>query len=206
MGPRPPAADLVLLVEDVELANLGQEASVVDHLTCALMEALAEPGWTTHPQIRGLLATRAALLLARPMTEAWFFDGGRLPPTLHFSEPTPSPLTSHPAAEDFEAADLNWSATSTPPPMDHPHNPGGRGRHHAERYLQHLAHTCRGSYGKMRQGVSTLKQFDLAAATVEPTHNPWLRSIAALLQAAAQGDFATAVTLPIGTRHLLRNV
>ena len=63
-GPAAPAADLVLLVEDVELANLGQEAGVVDHLTRALIDALAEPGWATHPQIRGLLATRAALLLS----------------------------------------------------------------------------------------------------------------------------------------------
>jgi hypothetical protein len=67
-------ADHVLILEDLELVNTGNEAVVVEHLrSCArrLLAELRPPADPAH--VTALLRSGVSFHLAAPMPEAWFF-------------------------------------------------------------------------------------------------------------------------------------
>jgi hypothetical protein len=218
-GPAAPAADLVIAVDDAELANFKRENVVIDHLRRALEVELQGQTEDKQNGVRALLAERAAFVFARPMVEAWFFAGA--PPIgpaacpLVFATPLPEPLLLHPDPEEFEGADPAWKWEKETPPLTAPHNPAGRGRRHAEKYLLHLIETYKiqridkiyqGKYRKMREGVAWLKALDFDAITQDPIHSPWLRSLVDCLRAGSTGTLHQgAQVLPLGKRSLLRN-
>lgn len=69
-----PAADLVLIVDDVELPNMEHPERVVRVMQQAVHNHLRELAHTQHqPRTQSVLREKVSFHLVKPMIEAWFF-------------------------------------------------------------------------------------------------------------------------------------
>jgi hypothetical protein len=74
-----PAADLVVILDDLELTNRDQEAVVVDVMRAAAAKHLAGlRNADTRQRTADALAAKVSFHLAAPMIESWFFADTRL--------------------------------------------------------------------------------------------------------------------------------
>jgi hypothetical protein len=95
------AADLVLILDDVEVANLGNERMIVDVARAAVQGHLAGLSSRVREKTAEALRTRVSFHLLRPMIEGWFFgDPGAIRRT---GAQPPFVLNSDP--EHFEVRD-----------------------------------------------------------------------------------------------------
>jgi hypothetical protein len=158
--------DLVIVVEDVELDNLGQEEVIADHFRRAVLKEFAEraQAWDMRTVERNRQRVQAccSFHVLRPMPEAYFFGD---PLALQRAGIRPEvPQLRHPTdVESFEVIDTNWLPSCHA--INHQHALAGRtwwlNERHPKDYLQHLLVThYDASYSETLQGAAALAQLN----------------------------------------------
>lgn len=109
-GKKGEAADLVIVIDDVELGNLGQEAVIAEHFSAAVNRVIAEKNHdaNTEDRLRRELKTKCSFHLLKPMVEAYLFgDSAAL--ELAGVPNGVNPYLVHPSdVEQFESNDALW--------------------------------------------------------------------------------------------------
>lgn len=160
-------ADLVIVVEDVELANLGQEHIVADHFRRAVEIEIDKKQWDMKTRTRNLDRIRecCSFHVFRPMPEAYFFgdaltlEGMGIPPDLaRLRHPTD--------VESFEVDDPAWLPQCRE--TNEAHALGGRDWQrqecHPKDYLEHLlGRAGRPAYDETSHGATALGKLNWPA-------------------------------------------
>ena len=106
IGKRGTPADLVIVVDDVELDNVDQEAVIVRHFQTALQEALTshlkDHSLQVQERYRLRLRERCSFHLLRPMVESYFFGDGAALRSIGVQS---TPMLRHPDVEQFDVID-----------------------------------------------------------------------------------------------------
>lgn len=104
-------ADLVVILDDLELANLGQESVAIAIMRAAASQHIDGLSSGVRERTETALRERVSFHLAVPMIEAWFFaDHGAL--TNAGVPPTAPALLGCTNVEDFLATDAGYDAAS----------------------------------------------------------------------------------------------
>lgn len=152
---RPGAADLVVVIEDLELGNLGHEDVVVRHFKAAVEHLLTDFETQTQARYRDRLQTRCSFHLFNSMVESYLFGD---PDALRTAGVLPGrePRTLDRDVEKFETDDPLWLPTCMT--ENARHLAAGRDwwRHerHPKRYLEHLTDH---HYDEIEHGVPALR-------------------------------------------------
>lgn len=190
-------ADLVVVIDDVELGNLGQEDIVADHFRAAVQSKLNSYSSTaTAERYRVQLREKCSFHLLKPMVESYLFsDQGALEQAGVAASTTPQ--LAHPTdVEAFESNDPVWLPTCFAENARRQSNtPWWRHERHPKHYLTHLAERTDPNfcYDETRHGVKALNTINWQQTVKKPTD-------AAILCALFQ-DLADwfGVTNPLGT-------
>jgi hypothetical protein len=172
------APDLVLAVDDVELGNLDQEQTVVEHLRAALSRVLSEQ---KDPLFRGqaeeLLKNNCSFHMFCPMAEPYFFRD----PCALLAAGVPAsqtPKLLHPDVERFETNDPAWLATCAEENRRRTATtPWWRHERHPKHYLAHLARRGGVSYDEVVQGKKALMELDWRKVPIGATGTRIIRSL-----------------------------
>lgn len=198
-----PAADVVIVLEDLELSNRHQPDRVVRVLQRAVGGYLDEQQGGARSRVAALLRERVSFHLVVPMIEAWFFGDPAALRRAGVPPDRPGPfLNSTKSLEDFETMDAPYEAATTracpewlargEKKADRPKWLGNLRHLHPKGYLQWLcldggAKNCT-SYDESRGGAAALAQLDWGALL----EHPGLRYLGALLE-----DLADALGEPM---------
>lgn len=219
--------DLVLVVEDLELANRTQPEVVTRHFSEALAEHL-EGAWQSLPrrqQAAERLREKGSFHLFAPMLESCFYGDGQALATSGCIPGRPLRFDATARdAEDFLVDDPAYTAVPPPPSgtKDWRRNPKERA-FHPKRYLEYLADPNldgRTRYLETRNGADALAALDLEPVLGQPAHMRFLRSLlldlaertppAPALEPLLRGDFAPETWTPYKQRRdqpfVLRNL
>lgn len=156
-------ADLVIVVDDVELGNLNQEAVIAEHFRAAVNEVfrLKSHDSKTEDRLRSELQQKCSFHLLKPMIEAYLFgDSAAL--GLAGVPNGVNPCLVHPTdVEQFESSDSLWL------PICHVENakqqqnkPWWRNELHPKRYLEHLTERGQVTYEETTNGKDALIALD----------------------------------------------
>lgn len=107
MDPDPP--DLLVILDDLELANRDQPEQVVAVFRAAVERHVMDPD-PRRRRSRARLAERASFHLIAPMVEAWFFGDPAALATAGVAEP--HHLRADRSLEQFETGDIGYLAAS----------------------------------------------------------------------------------------------
>jgi hypothetical protein len=226
-----PAADFAVVLEDLELANTGNEPIVVNHVRAAaqmVAQGLRPPANQT--TVRGLLRNRVSFHLAVPMPESWFFGDfkalatevpqAHMPPVVAHTDPEMFNTYDPAYLADTGAGCTRWIGAGSKPSRRPPWLIARRAEH-PKAYLQWL---CRdpGAGDCMRyketQEGRRLLACKLTWSTVlrDPATFTYLRSLVRDLEAAlgtaARGVPAGGAVAPLTsvtharTNPVLRNI
>ncbi|WP_159398026.1 hypothetical protein [Sorangium cellulosum] len=198
--PGPRAADLALVLDDLELFNLDQPEVVVEAVRSTVRAHLNKQAPEVARELGQCLRARASYHLAVPMTESWLFADPRGP--INSGAPSAEAVRLKPGIdpEQFETEDADYSADTgascaqlldrnrrrhenrKPPwvlaPQPYPWCTRER---HPKAYLQWLLrdpeeNSCtRWKEGK--QGAESLRKLDWSAALSNPNHCTWVRAL-----------------------------
>lgn len=174
-------ADLVIAIDDVEVANLGQEAIIGQHFRMACQQALNDKASSAQARSRHaqIVQQRCSFHLLRPMVESYLFADAVALATAGVSSSI-VPVLRHPSdVEEFEVTDPSWL------PQCHHVNgakqaqfPWWREELHPKRYLEHLVlRGAGGSYEETDQGRRALLNLQWASAATVPTGISLLRAL-----------------------------
>lgn len=176
-GPAGTAADLVVLIDDVELANHGQESVVVAHFRDALERKLDEVDREVEDRYRILFRERCSFHLQRPMVESYLFGD----PAALATAGVPvgeEPVLLGTDVEQFETGDPAWL------PVCRVENarkavdlPWWRHERHPKHYLAHLAQRGGVSYEGVEHGKNALRGLDWAKVPKSPADTPLIRAL-----------------------------
>ncbi len=177
IGKRGTPADLVVIVDDVELNNLGQETMIIDHFRRAMTAKLDKYEKATQERYRLLLREKCSFHLLRPMVESYLFGD---PQALGVAGVPAgvTPLHVFSDVEQFETNDPDWLPTC------HAENekkkvkePWWRHERHPKHYLELL--TTRGPvfYEETKHGKRALQGLDWAHVPKLPAETPVIRSL-----------------------------
>lgn len=223
------AADLAVVLEDLELENADQAELVVDTVRAAVRQHVQDltrrATATTARRVEEALRERASFHLAVPMIEAWFFaDPSVLPLAGVKVDRLPPRLRECVDPELFETDDAEFSAedgsawvalegqrtrrrASDRPPWILPLRPelaGYRRERHPKAYLSWL---CRdpqekrwSTYRESQGGAKALGALDWPRVVGNPTHCMFAR---ALLGDLSEVLGRPAAELPSGQEHHL---
>lgn len=152
-------ADLVVVIDDVELANLGQEAAVAAHFRVAVrieLDRMANSA-PTRERYEKLLREKCSFHLLRPMVESYLFGDPAALAEAGVSDDIKPMLRHATDVEDFEVIDPRWLSTCER------ENNAKRGRHpwwcherHPKHYLEDLVDRSGQSYDETDQGKRAL--------------------------------------------------
>jgi hypothetical protein len=172
-------ADLVVVVDDVELGNLGQESVVAQHFRAAVNHELGSYEAKTQARYRSLLREKCSFHLLCPMVESYLFsDADALAvagvPTGH------SPRLVHADVEQFQTDDPAWLPIClTENEKRKPRTPWWNHERHPKLYLEHLI--ARGGenafYEETTQGKRALMALRWLMVPKSQTHIPIIRSL-----------------------------
>jgi hypothetical protein len=192
-------ADLVIVIDDLELHNVDQPELVCAHFRAAVELVLAarQLSLVAERRARGRLRERCAFHLLSPMVESYLFgDSAAL-------QRAGCPLGVAPQLrsadyEDFWSTDPSWAphiravhARQHAPP---PSAPWWQEERHAKHYLEHLVSGGGRLYEETQSGADAFAALDWPKLPTNPTHLPLLRALFDDL-----GDFFGVVTpLPPG--------
>jgi hypothetical protein len=213
-GRRGCAPDLLIVLEDLELANRHQPEVVVQVFRAATVRHVAklqssDPNLAV--RVTAALQWKASFHLATPMIEAWLFadpngpcNAGvpedRLPPNWESARDPEDFLTRDPAyLTDDCSACTAWHAL--PPRRAKDHKPGWCKEQREVHPKSFLAWLCRdpakkncSRYRETHEGANALELLDWAAALRCPEHCTYLR---ALVEDLADG-LGETLALPVG--------
>jgi len=157
-------ADLVIVIDDVELGNLDQEVVIAEHFRAAVNEVfrIKNHDLKTETRLRNELQNKCSFHLLKPMVEAYLFgDSASL--GLAGVQSGVNPCLVHPTdVEQFESNDFLWM------PICHAENakkqrqnkPWWRNERHPKRYLEHLTERGQESYEETKHGKNALIGLD----------------------------------------------
>lgn len=209
-GEPTPVSDFALILEDVELANIGNESIIVEHVRQSaqlVLESVRPPGDPS--EIRRLLRERISFHLAAPMPESWFFGDlaglatevsqDRLPPYLSAGRDPEKFLTDDPAyASATETGCPKWIADGRKSARK-PYWLKEQREKHPKAYLAWLLRrpemadcTC---YKETKEGMRLLSALDWPTVLAIPGWYPYLRAMIRDLEAALG---VAAVGVPVG--------
>lgn len=166
--------DLVLVIDDLELHNAGQEALVAQHFRLAIEKVIAktEKYRTQEAKIRLLLRERCSFHLLKPMVEAYLFGDAAA-----FRTAATSKLAKLPAGLDLEEFETDDSSYL---PQCHKINeqrkadfPDWREERHPKRYLLFL----NPEYNETKEGKDALLMLNWATLTTNKAHLQVIRAL-----------------------------
>lgn len=213
------AADLVVVLDDVEVYNRDNEAMVVAVAREAVLKHLSGLSYAVRDRTANALRERVSFHLVRPMVEAWFFgDPGALrhagvePSYVLASDPECFAVDDSAYLAAQEAACPTWIAAgrkrkSKPKWIDN------ENRHlHPKGYIQWLtreasAKSC-SRYSETDHGAEALANLDWSAVLARPAAEfQYLRALVAdvadaLNQAPATGPIS-GIQAPLTSRFAL---
>lgn len=157
-------ADLVIVVDDVELGNLDQEAMIAEHFRAAVNEVfrLKNHDLKTETRLRNELQRKCSFHLLKPMVEAYLFGDLNALSLAGVSNGV-NPCLVHPTdVEQFESSDSLWL------PICHAENakkqqqnkPWWCNERHPKRYLEHLTERGQEIYEETKHGKNALIGLD----------------------------------------------
>jgi hypothetical protein len=163
--------DLLLVIDDLELSNSGQEDVVVRHFRMGIEEAIRRsPKFREQEEvIRKLLRERCSFHLLKPMVEAYLFGDGAAMQRITDKKPHLPP-------------ELDWEAFITNDPAYLPrclaisagHRiPGWREECHPKHYLQFLCP----DYSETRGGRIALESLNWPVVGSNGMHVPVIRAL-----------------------------
>lgn len=162
IGKRGTPADLVVVIDDVELDNVEQEAVIAEHFKTAVTGALAarlqDRPLQTCERDRERVRERCSFHLLRPMVEAYLFGDGD---TLRAMGVQSVPLVRHSDVERFETtdADPSWLDECQRDSQRHQHQrPWWRRERHPKHYLAHLLQRGGIFYDEVLHGEPALRR------------------------------------------------
>ncbi len=173
--------DLLVILDDLELANRDQPEQVVAVFRAAVERHVMDPDLRRR-RSRARLADRASFHLIAPMVEAWFFGDPAALATAGVAEP--HHLLADRSLEQFATGDIGYlAATETDCPRwlakrqraQRPKWLGGDRMFHPKGYVQWLtrdpaARTCT-RYNESGNGAEALASIDWTALQAQPEMN-----------------------------------
>lgn len=132
-------ADLVLVIDDVELGNLNREHIVAAHFRSAVETLLNDYSATTQDRYRSLLRGKCSFHLLKPMIEAYLFGDEQALQIAGVPNTATPRLVHLTDVEAFETNDSIWLPTCWIENSKHAVNaPWWRHERHPKHYLEHL--------------------------------------------------------------------
>lgn len=171
-------ADLIIAVDDLELANQDQPALVIDHFKAAVHSEIIRHNLSEKESIelRTRLRERCSFHLLNPMIEAYFF-GERDALTRAGIAPDRTPYLCGSDLEDFETNDPAWLPTCTEENVLRAViAPWWRHQRHPKHYLVHLSPQD-APYAERSDGIAALAQLDWPRVPAHSTATPFIRAL-----------------------------
>jgi hypothetical protein len=174
-------ADLVIALDDLELANAEQPHIVVEWVRRAVQDDIerraSSLGSASERQLRESIQSRCSFHLFVPMTEAYFFGGDRDP--IERIAPGSRPRLVRSDVEDFETDDPGY-AQAVACENERRWALGHRWWHHErhpKHYLEHLAWKSGTEYHETTNGQDALKEIDWKRVPPDGNSVRFLRSL-----------------------------
>lgn len=174
-------ADFVLVIDDVELANLQQEDIITAHFREAVRMALTkyDNDIPTQNRYKIQIQERCSFHLLKPMVESYFFkDENAL--SIAGVPPGTEPKLVHPSdLEQFQTNDSSWLPTCKIENAKHAERGNFWWRHecHSKCYLEHLVSSGLSSYDETNYGKRALFNLDWRTVSTCVSDVPIIRSL-----------------------------
>lgn len=184
-------ADLVVVIDDLELDNLEQEHVVAAHFRAAVESVLSTYNMAAQDRYRALLRDKCSFHLMKPMVEAYLFGDEQALRIAGVPDTAILRLVHATDVEAFETNDPAWLPTcQTENIVRRERKPWWRHECHPKHYLEHLAKRGQEDYEyeETRHGRNALM-------TLAWQRVPKLASDAPILRALFQ-DLADWFNLP----------
>jgi hypothetical protein len=195
--------DLIMLIDDVELGNLGRESVLADHFKAALQSLVQKkfPVQSDANRIFAALRAKCSFHVFKAMPEAYFFADANL--ANHGAPIVAAQWQGNPPAdvETMQTTDPNpeWNHFCTwKDKQQQCHIPAWATRKHPKAYLEHLQKTTGIEYDELDQGATWLQALDWN--TVGQSGNDCVLCARALFQDLADW-FDVANPLGPGSTH-----
>ncbi|TAN66423.1 MAG: hypothetical protein EPN17_13910 [Methylobacter sp.] len=174
-------ADLVIVVDDVELGNLDQEAVIAEHFRAAVNEVfrLKNHDSKTEDRLRGELQRKCSFHLLKPMVEAYLF-GDSVALGLAGVPNGVNPCLVHPTdVEQFESDDALWLSICQDEnaKKQQQNKPWWRNECHPKRYLEHLTERGQVTYEETKGGKDALIALNWSQVPKSQPDVPIVRSL-----------------------------
>lgn len=173
-------ADLIVVIDDVELGNLGQEAVIAAHFRQAVKHELASRYASASVQTRhgGIVRTKCSFHLLKPMVESYLF-GDREALVLAGVPSGIEPVLVHPSdVEQFESGDPVWLPTCVAENIKRQQaNPWWQHERHPKHYLEHLTERSQVFYEETRHGKNALLALRWDKVPKCPDDTPIIRAL-----------------------------
>ena len=173
-------ADLVIVIDDVELANLQQEYLIAEHFKAAVSLAISERSYNPDKEreVRTQIRQKCSFHCLKPMVEAYLF-ADRAALGIAGVSPTIQPLLSH--ATDVEAFETNdpdqtWlNKCRDKNAINHANNKDWwQEEYHAKHYLEHL---IKAEYIETKAGKDALLALNWPTVTKTNTDAPIISAL-----------------------------
>jgi hypothetical protein len=181
VGKKGQPADLVVVVDDVELANEGQEDVVTQCFLSALERKLIE-NLKAHPartedRYRNLLREKCSFHLLKPMIETYLF-GDEKALAIAGVPTCEKPILVGDDVEYFETDDPQWLPFCREANEARKYKtPWWAHERHPKHYLAHLAWRARVLYEETRQGKEALTSLRWSQVPKLPGHTSVIRAL-----------------------------
>lgn len=162
-------ADFVIVIDDVELGNLGQEALIAEHFRAAVNEVFRQRNhdFRTESRLRDELRQKCSFHVLKPMVEAYLFGDPNALQLAGIPNTVISRLVHPTDVEQFESNDPNWlpfcQAENLQKQLQN--KPWWRNELHPKRYIEYLTDN---TYEETENGKEAL--FGLDWRTVPKNH------------------------------------
>jgi len=177
-------ADLVIVIDDIEIANIDQENIIIEHFRAAVEHIFKEKRYSsnTEDRYRTILREKCSFHLLRPMIEVYLFGD---PNALQLAGVSKSmkPQLIHPTdVEKFETNDPEWLPTckaNNENKRKDEHNPitWWYQERHPKLYLEHLSDRCGIFYDETNYGKKALEEIAWTKVPKCETDTSYLRSL-----------------------------
>ncbi|MCP4695843.1 MAG: hypothetical protein GY862_03180 [Gammaproteobacteria bacterium] len=173
-------ADLVVVIDDVELGNLEQEGIIAKHFQAAVNHVLEEKKYNsaTETRYRKMLREKCSFHLLKPMVESYLFGDTDALRVVGVPDGERPQLVHPTDVEQFESNDPVWLRTC------HEKNADSRQskswwchERHPKHYLEHLIERGQGSYEETDNGKKALKGLKWKQVPKCPTDTAFIRSL-----------------------------
>lgn len=153
-------ADLVIVIDDVELGNLGQEHIIAKHFRMAVQNHLGKVKYSSNiEEIKERLREKCSFHLLKPMVESYLFGDANALRVAGVPQ-TKTPMLVHPTdVETFETNDPSWLRICQDENAKRRElTPWWRHECHPKHYLED--YLIEGNYEESQNGKDALEKLD----------------------------------------------